>query len=70
MPFIVLNKTNAFDPVHQTEHGTAEQADAAARDLLRTHPNSVLLVAQVLKRYTAEVTVSVQDVDPVQEGVE
>lgn len=70
MPFIVLNKTNAFDPVHQTEYDTVEQADAAARDLLRTHPNSVLLVAQVLKRYTAEVTVSVQDVDPVQEGVE
>lgn len=70
MPFIVLNKTNAFDPVHQTEYGTAEQADAAARDLLRTQPNAVLLVAQVLKRYTAEVTVSVQDVDPAQEGVE
>lgn len=70
MPFIVLNKTNAFDPVHQTEYETAEQADAAARDLLRTQPSSVLLVAQVLKRYTAEVTVSVQDVEPAQEGAE
>lgn len=70
MPFIVINKTNAFDPVHQAEYATAELADAAARELLRAQPSAVLLTAQVLKRYTAEVTVSVQDVELAQEGAE
>lgn len=70
MPFIILNKTNPFDPVHQTEYETADQADTAARDLLSTQPSSVMLIAQVLKRYTTELTVSVQDVEPAQEVVE
>lgn len=61
MPFIVTNITNAFDPIHQNEYATEALADAAARDLLRAQPNAVLRTAQVIKRYTAEVTVSVQE---------
>lgn len=72
MPFIVINNSNNFDPIHQNEYATEQEADAAARKLLEEQPAAIVRTAQVLKRYSAKVTVSVEEVaeQPVQEIVE
>lgn len=64
MPFIVINTSNNFDPVNQAEYSTEEQADAAAREVLAEQPGAVVRTAQLLKRYTAKVTVSAKAVEP------
>lgn len=61
MPYIVINATNAFDPLNQTEFETEALADSAARELLRVQPGSSVRLTQVLKRYSAEVTVIAED---------
>ncbi|MNJ23007.1 hypothetical protein D3C77_173850 [compost metagenome] len=71
MPYIVVNTSNAFDPIHQTEYATEELADTAARNLLKAQPAAIVRTAQVLKRYTAEVTVTVDEpesVEPMEEA--
>ena len=72
MPFIVINTSNNFDPIHQNEYPTEQDADAAARKLLEEQPAAIVRTAQVLKRYSAKVTVSVEEVEgqPVQEVTE
>lgn len=66
MPYIVINATNAFDPLNQTEFETEALADSAARELLRVQPGSSVRLAQVLKRYSAEVTVIAEDAQAVE----
>lgn len=61
MPFIVINSSNHFDPVHQNEFATEQEADAAARELLKAQPAAVVRTAQVIKRYSAQVRVTAQD---------
>ncbi|WP_063912480.1 hypothetical protein [Pseudomonas sp. p21] len=61
MPFIVINSSNNFDPIHQNEYVTEQEADAAARSLLEEQPTALVRTAQVMKRYSAKVTVSVAD---------
>ncbi|AYN17438.1 hypothetical protein CHR29_20680 [Pseudomonas monteilii] len=72
MPFIVINSSNNFDPIHQNEYATEQVADAAARKLLEEQPAAIVRTAQVIKRYSAKVTVSVEEVEgqPVQEVTE
>ncbi|WP_411959060.1 hypothetical protein ACK56M_22255 [Pseudomonas sp. s4] len=72
MPFIVINNSNNFDPIHQIEYATEQEADAAARKLLEEQPAAIVRTAQVLKRYWAQVTVSVEEAagQPVQEVTE
>ncbi|MBF8703004.1 hypothetical protein [Pseudomonas putida] len=72
MPFIVINNSNNFDPIHQNEYATEQEADAAARKLLEEQPAAIVRTAQVLKRYKAQVTVSVEEAagQPVQEVTE
>ncbi|MDZ5111871.1 hypothetical protein [Pseudomonas putida] len=72
MPFIVINTSNNFDPIHQNEYATEQEADAAARQLLEEQPAAIVRTAQVLKRYKAQVTVSVEEAagQPVQEVTE
>ncbi|WP_447742147.1 hypothetical protein [Pseudomonas laurentiana] len=72
MPFIVINSSNNFDPIHQNEYATDQDAGAAARQLLEEQPNAVVRTAQVLKRYSAKVTVSVEEAaeQPAQEITE
>ncbi|MDH0640142.1 hypothetical protein N5D52_24755 [Pseudomonas sp. GD03860] len=65
MPYIVFNATNSFDPANQIHHATEEAADLAARELLAAQPAAIVHTAKVLKRYTAEVTVTVQEPEPV-----
>ncbi|WP_341796150.1 MULTISPECIES: hypothetical protein [unclassified Pseudomonas] len=61
MPFIVINTTNNFDPIHQNEYVTEQEADAAARNLLEEQPAALVRTAQVLKRYSATVTITTAD---------
>ncbi|MEN5216303.1 hypothetical protein ABE484_10655 [Pseudomonas pudica] len=72
MPFIVINTSNNFDPIHQNEYATEQEADAAARQLLEEQPAAIVRTAQVLNRYKAQVTVSVEEAagQPVQEVTE
>lgn len=72
MPFIVINSSNNFDPIHQNEYATEQEADSAARKLLEEQPAAIVRTAQVLKRYKAQVTVSVEEAaeQPVQEVIE
>lgn len=63
MPFIVINSSNHFDPIHQTEYATEQEADSAARQLLKEQPAALVRTAQVIKRYSATVTVTAADAD-------
>lgn len=54
----VINKSNAFDDVNNAEYASEEAADARAREVLKNAPNSVVQVVQVLKEYTAKVSVT------------
>ncbi|MNJ32909.1 hypothetical protein D3C77_275870 [compost metagenome] len=71
MPYIVINTTNHYDPASQLRHATEEAADQAARELLAAQPTAIVHTAKVLKRYTAEVTVTVDEpesVEPMEEA--
>ncbi|WP_028941634.1 hypothetical protein [Pseudomonas vranovensis] len=71
MPYIVINTSNHYDPANQIHHATEEAADQAARDLLSSQPAAIVHTAKVLKRYTAEVTVTVDEpesVEPMEEA--
>ncbi|MFZ5938914.1 hypothetical protein BGP84_06745 [Pseudomonas putida] len=61
MPFIVINRTNALDPIRTVEYATEAEADAAARNLLSSQPGSEVLTAKLLKRYSAKVEVTEQE---------
>lgn len=65
MTFIVLNKLNAFQPSFQVEYNTFEEAEAAAHAALNTDPRAQLCVAEVKKKYTAEVVITAADPTPV-----
>ena len=58
MPFVVINSTNSFDQNNQVEYATAEEADAAAREILQAFPQSTIRTAQLLNSYSAKVTVT------------
>ncbi len=62
MPFIVINSSNAYDPNNQTEYQTVEEADARAREIMQSYPQSVVRTAQLLNTYNAKVTVTVKAV--------
>lgn len=70
MPYIVINTTNNFDPANQIHHATEEAADQAARELLAAQPAAIVHTAKVLKRYTAEVTVTAQEPEAVEQQEE
>ncbi|MFZ5938911.1 hypothetical protein ACOKS3_29355 [Pseudomonas sp. HS6-2] len=61
MPFIVINRTNALDPIRTVEYATEAEADAAARSLLGSQPGAEVLTAKLLKRYSAKVEVTEQE---------
>ena len=62
MPFIVINSSNAYDQNNQTEYQTVEEADARAREIMQSYPQSVVRTAQLLNTYSAKVTVTVKAV--------
>lgn len=68
MPFVAVNMSNAYDVANNTRYATQEDADARAREILSQFPAAQVFTAQVLKDYSAEVTVTATDpVDPVPE---
>lgn len=67
MPFLAINFGNQYDPENQKQFATQALADARAREVLSQFPASQVLVVEVLKQYTAKVTVTAKDPDPVVE---
>lgn len=68
MPYVAVNTSNAYDVANNTRYATQEDADARAREILSQFPAAQVFTAQVLKDYSAEVTVTATDpVDPVPE---
>jgi len=61
MPFIAINLANDFEPANKIRYATAEQADARAREILAQFPTAQVFTAQVLKDYSAKVTVTAKE---------
>lgn len=61
MPFVAINLTNDYDTANKTRYATQEEADGRAREILSQFPAAQVCVAQVLKDYSAEVTVTAKD---------
>lgn len=62
MPYIVINGANTFDPNNQTEFATEAEADARAREILQSFPQSSIRTAKLLNSYSAQVTISTKAV--------
>ena len=68
MPYIAINITNSFDANNQTRYATQEEADARAREILSQFPAAQVCIAQVLKDYSAKVSITAKDpAEPVAE---
>ena len=68
MPYIAINITNSFDANNQTRYATQEEADARAREILSQSPAAQVCIAQVLKDYSAKVSITAKDpAEPVTE---
>lgn len=61
MPFVAINLTNDYDVANKNRYATQEEADARAREILSQFPAAQVCVAQVLKDYSAKVTVTAKD---------
>ena len=68
MTYIVVNRTNAFADITRNEYASEELAEAAARAALQTTPSDVLITAQLLKKFKAEVVVTSEDAATVPEA--
>ena len=58
MPYIAINLSNAYDAENNTRFATAEEADARARAILNQFPTAQVITAQVLKEYSAKVSIT------------
>ena len=61
MPYIAINLSNAYDVENNTRYATQPEADIRARAILNQFPNAQVFTAQVLKEYSAKVTVTAKD---------
>lgn len=61
MPYVAINLTNDYDAANKNRYATQEEADARAREILSQFPGVQVFTAQVLKEYTAKVSISVKD---------
>lgn len=61
MPYVAINLANDYDAGNKTRYATQEEADARAREILTQFPAAQVCVAQVLKDYSAKVTVTAKD---------
>ncbi len=66
MSYLVLNASNAYDPNNQSPVATEKEADTRAREIMSQFPTSKVYVVQVLKEYSAKVTVSAKEPSPVE----
>ncbi|MDF7792938.1 hypothetical protein [Pseudomonas syringae] len=68
MPFIAVNSSNGFDMSNNTRYATEAEADSRAREVLNQFPTAQVFTAQLLKDYSAKVTVTAKaSADPVSE---
>lgn len=70
MPFLVINKANIYDARNFEPISTREKADVKARELLEVAPASQILITEILATYSAVVSVTVADPEPVVEEEE
>ncbi|MCE0873716.1 hypothetical protein [Pseudomonas monteilii] len=61
MPFIAINLSNAYDAENNTRYATADEADARARAVLNQFPTAQVFTAQVLKDYSAKVSITAKE---------
>lgn len=61
MPFIAINLSNAYDAENNTRFATPEEADARARAILNQFPTAQVFTAQVLKEYSAKVSITAKE---------
>ncbi|AAN69449.1 MULTISPECIES: hypothetical protein [Pseudomonas] len=57
MPFIVINLSNAYDVENNSRSAPQEGADTRARAILSQFPTAQVLTDQVLKDYSAKVSI-------------
>ncbi|MGV0315138.1 hypothetical protein ACKU3N_004330 [Pseudomonas putida] len=68
MPYIAINLSNAYDAENNTRFSTPEEADARARTILNQFPAAQVFTAQVLKEYSAKVSITAKEpAEPVAE---
>lgn len=68
MPFIAINLSNAYDVENNNRYATPEEADTRARAILNQFPTAQVFTAQVLKEYSAKVSITAKDpVEPAPE---
>ncbi|MDO7911326.1 hypothetical protein Q6A49_12365 [Pseudomonas sp. 22-AL-CL-001] len=61
MPYIAINATNSYDEANKTRYATQEEADTRAREILSQFPGARVYTAQVLKEYTARVSITAKE---------
>ena len=61
MPFIAINLSNAYDAENNTRFATQAEADARARAVLNQFPTAQVFTAQVLKEYSAKVSITAKE---------
>lgn len=68
MPYVVSNLSNDYEVVNKTRYATQDEADARGRAILAQFPAAQVCVAQILKDYSAEVTITAKA--PVESALE
>lgn len=61
MPYVAINMSNNYDEANKTRYATQEEADARAREILSQFPGVQVYTAQVLKEYTAKVSITAKE---------
>ncbi|WP_296267489.1 hypothetical protein [Pseudomonas sp. UBA6562] len=61
MPYVAINLANDYDTANKIRYATQEEADARAREILSQFPGAQVCVAQVLKDYSAKVSITAKD---------
>ena len=61
MPYVAINTSNNYDEANKTRYATQEEADARARKILSQFPSAQVYTAQVLKEYTAKVSITAKE---------
>lgn len=61
MPYVAINLANDYDSANKTRYATQEEADARAREILNQFPTAQVCVAQVLKDYSAKVSITAKE---------
>lgn len=61
MPYVAINLTNDYDTANKTCYATQEKADARARESLNQFASAQVCVCQVLKYYSAKVSITAKE---------